>query len=316
MLPHQFKTARRGFTLVEMLTVIGIIVLLVSILLPVVGAVRTRGHIADTQAMLARIGAGIQSYYSDFNAYPGPLHNGQIYNGGVPVTIQGLTGENMTQITQAENLVLGLLGGLKLDPQGRVTYDASMIGGGPMSLNARSPKRYRSYMDKISLSGGEYSDEVVDANTVKDSLIPEFLDRFPDGMPILYLRANNGAPGIATDKQPVAQQQQYDVKQIEAYTTVNIGAGKELPAEGDYSGVQATDPLKHGLRTAMANATSINPPPTGSGHRYIYPYDLVGFLRQPSMANTPRQQNAFIMISAGADRVYGTKDDVTYPPSR
>ena len=58
---------QNGFTLVEMLTVIGIIVLLVSILLPVVSAVRTKAQTAATAAFLQRIGAGVQSYYSDFN---------------------------------------------------------------------------------------------------------------------------------------------------------------------------------------------------------------------------------------------------------
>src|SRR5437868_7785672 len=141
-----------GFTLVEMLTVIGIIVLLVSILLPVVSAVRTKAQTADTAAFLQRIGAGIQSYYSDFSAYPGPLHNGQIYGGGIPVTITGLTGTDAAQITEAENLVLGLLGGLVIGKDGTITYDPNAIGNGPGSLNPRAPKKYRAYMDKVNIT--------------------------------------------------------------------------------------------------------------------------------------------------------------------
>jgi prepilin-type N-terminal cleavage/methylation domain-containing protein len=303
-----------GFTLVEMLTVIGIIVLLVSILLPVVSAVRVKGHVADTQAMMARIGTGIQSYYSDFNAFPGPLHNGQIYNGGIPVTIDGIPGNNATQITQAENMLLGLLGGLVMR-DGKVTYDPAAIGNGPVSLNFRNPKKYRAYMDKVSLSEGDYGDQVVDKPACRDSIVPEFLDRFPDPMPILYLRAKVGAPGIVSDRRQIGEQAQYDLKQIEAYTTVNIGLGKELPAQSEYRIHSAGDPLKHGLRSVNPNGASTDPPPK-AGLAYVYPYELMGFLRHPSMPDTPRQKDGFIMVSAGPDRVYGTKDDLVYPATR
>jgi prepilin-type N-terminal cleavage/methylation domain-containing protein len=316
---QESKILPRGFTLVEMLTVIGIIVLLVSILLPVVSAVRTKAQTADTAAFLQRIGAGIQSYYSDFSAYPGPLHNGQIYSGGIAVDITGLTGNDAAQITESENLVLGLLGGLVIGKDGKVNYDPNAIGNGPVSLNLRAPKKYRAYMDKVGLSNpGDYGDDIVAQKDCKDSPIPEFLDRYPDPMPILYMRANVGAGGIASNRMPIGTQSQYDLKQIEAYTTVNIGLGKELPATDEYKGGPTpTDPVKHGLKSVDPNGTSVNPPPTvPPGQKYIYPYDLTAFLRHPSMPTVPRQKDGFVLVSAGPDRLYGTKDDVIYPPTR
>jgi prepilin-type N-terminal cleavage/methylation domain-containing protein len=308
---------QNGFTLVEMLTVIGIIVLLVSILLPVVSAVRIKGQTADTAAMLARIASGIQSYYGDFNAYPGPLHNGQIYNGGIPVNITGLT--DTQQITQAENLVLGLLGGLVPDNAGGLRYDPNAIGNGPVSLNPRAPKKYRAYMDKVSLSAGDYGDEIVAPKDCKDSPIPEFVDRYPDPMPILYMRANVGAGGICSDRKPIGQQEQYDLKQIEAYTTSKIGVGKEAPSDSDFfpllpANTPQVDKLKHGLQKVdNPNGSAVQ---GVAGTTYHYPYDLYGFLRHPSMTKVPRQKDGFILISSGPDRIYGTKDDVINPPTR
>ena len=313
--------ARSGFTLVEMLTVIGIIVLLMSILLPVVSSVRSRGHQADTQAMLSRIASGIESYHGDFRAYPGPLHNGQIYNGGMPVDIElaaGTTGTfEKTQITMAENLVLGLLGGLRVDATGKITFDKDAVGNGPLSLSPRNPKKSRAYMDKVSLSAGDYTEDPSNPEQVKDTLIPEFLDKQPDPMPILYMRAKSGATGIVSDKKPIGEQEQYDLKQIEAYVTANIGIGREAPSDDEFKPsvpANVKDKLKHGLQKVTKAATMQNPAP--SGQQYHYPYDLYGFLRHPSMTNAQRQKDGYILISAGPDRIYGTKDDGVYPPSR
>ena len=324
---------RNGFTLVEMLTVIGVIVLLVSILLPVVSAVRTKGHVAATQALLTRIATGIESYYADHKAYPGPFHNGQIFNGGVaaPATMTIVNqppGARAPQwdagkITQSENLVLGLLGGLKLNTSGAgFTFDWQQVGSGPMSLNPRAPKKHRSYMDKVNLSDGKYRDEAGEAD---DTDLPEFIDGFPYPMPILYMRANVGASGIVSNERSVTgtpTQEQYDLKQIKAYTLVepgkNIGMGKEPPPDSDYPNGQGPtnhlDRLKHGLREVTANTTIVNPAPPGL--TYKFPYDLYGFMRHPSMANTPRQKDSYILISAGADRIYGTRDDAVYPAIR
>src|SRR6185436_7680543 len=145
------------------------------ILLPVVSAVRTKGHVADTQAMLARIAAGIEAYYGDHKAYPDPLHNGQIYDGGVAVDIDGLGSDAYKQkITQPENLVLGLLGGLTYVEGKAPKFDKNAIGNGPVGLNPRNPKKYRAYMDKVSLSECKFKDESGEAD---DTDIPEFVDR-------------------------------------------------------------------------------------------------------------------------------------------
>ena len=338
---HQLKPAignrrsalPRGFTLVEMLTVIGIIILLVSILLPVVGSVRQKAHAADTAAQLQSIAAGIQRYRADFGAYPGPIHNGHIYGGtgvtpALSITVKPQPGQtppplNTAKITQSENLVLGLLGGLIMETSG-LKYDSSLIGNGPLSLNAANPKKYQAYMDKTNLSEGDYKDDAGDAD---DSSIPEFLDRFPDGMPVLYLRAKVGAGSasgsgttsvpLVTNQTAYAQQGQYDVRQILAYTDRLIGVGKEFPANNEYAVVPPPpnpESRKHGLRTARTNATIQTPAP--SGLQYVYPYDLYGYLRHPSMPNTARNSDGFILISAGIDRIYGTRDDIQQPPFR
>src|SRR4051812_12389198 len=111
------RKSRRGFTLMEVLVVIVIIVILAGILIPVVGNVRKAAYGAKTQAHMAALTTAIQSYFQDYHAYPGPLGNDQInqpaapgpggqpfvYFNNVPPPI-ALTGvNNPAQITGSEN---------------------------------------------------------------------------------------------------------------------------------------------------------------------------------------------------------------------
>ena len=65
--------SRRAFTLIELLVVIGIIVLLISILIPVVGKVREKAQVASVQAQINSIDSAIQAYSIAFGgALPGP----------------------------------------------------------------------------------------------------------------------------------------------------------------------------------------------------------------------------------------------------
>jgi prepilin-type N-terminal cleavage/methylation domain-containing protein len=65
----QTQKTRRGFTLVELLVVIGIIALLISILLPSLNKARQQANLIDCSSRLRQMGMAIQIYESENNDY-------------------------------------------------------------------------------------------------------------------------------------------------------------------------------------------------------------------------------------------------------
>ncbi|MGD0389433.1 MAG: prepilin-type N-terminal cleavage/methylation domain-containing protein [Tepidisphaeraceae bacterium] len=227
-----------GFTLTELLVVIGIITILIGILLPAIGRIRRAAYIADTLNEINQISNACNQYYSTFHAYPGPLSNDQIENtsggasgpltelyGGTPTPIYAKYGPYF--VTGSENLVLGLMGGLRLDTGTSSTVNGQSlsyslafapneVGLGPLSLSASFPGRTASFFSAGSNylmwcetnPNGVYS-QILSTNvgqtvqynaaqtpepftdqagvTAVDSPIPEFVDRFPTPGPMPIL---------------------------------------------------------------------------------------------------------------------------------
>src|SRR3954468_19172341 len=119
---------REGFTLVELLVVIGIIIVLIGILLPVLGHVRKAAWGASSQASIMNLASAIERYRQEFNAYPGLFSNSSFdaTTGLAPMQ----TSAGTTNITMSENLVLSLLGGFEPGASGTPAYNGAMVGNG------------------------------------------------------------------------------------------------------------------------------------------------------------------------------------------
>lgn len=79
--PSRFCPRRSGFTLIELLTVIAIIGILASILIPVVGKVRESARSAGCTTHLREIGTAIQLYTNDYNGLTPPSRD-PAFSGG------------------------------------------------------------------------------------------------------------------------------------------------------------------------------------------------------------------------------------------
>jgi type II secretory pathway pseudopilin PulG len=313
--------------MIELIVVIGILVILVGLLMPVISKVRKSAYQADSNAFLSTLSAACQRYYDEFRAYPGPISNTELRKGTSNVvaaatypsgyaTLPATGVGSSAVITGSENLVLGLCGGLKYSTTGKFEYDPSAIGSGPCAL-VSGGKQYAPYADAVNLTPsfmngatktGQFADGV---GTAADSVIPEFVDRYPDPLPILYMRARLSVPLPATASDTdntvvtLSGTGPYDLAEILAYTGSPIGVGKEL-SKSEYKG--SGTPFNHGLRT-LERTTYPTLDSTAN-----YPFGGYAYFKDPSSSSTsptPRAKDMYILISAGTDRVYGTSDDIT-----
>jgi type II secretory pathway pseudopilin PulG len=348
-----------GFTLVELLVVIGIIIILIGITLPIMHKVRVAAYKTDTANEIGQISQACTQYEETFKAYPGPLSNDEIESSAQFNTPPGFIDVELYiassippygpplpwHITGTENLVLGLMGGLRIN--GKVpAFAPAEVGLGPLNLNSSNPTRTPSFMP----TGANYllwceqqpSAQVVQnlqydssstltsftdqaGQTAFDSRIPKFVDRFPTPgpLPILYLRARTSAKGIISDGKildpilGITAQYQYDLREISAYTQSFIG----LPTTGrghNLQGLMAAGGTNQNFELTIGSA-----PPYPIMTPAILPYNAGPYFNDPT--NTPSDISAdanfnytgrphsvdqFILISAGADGIYGTPDDI------
>jgi prepilin-type N-terminal cleavage/methylation domain-containing protein len=340
-----------AFTLVELLVSISILAILISLTVMGISKFRKAAWATDTQNELMTIQNAIQAYHSTFNALPGPLPNrtvgattANVSQGVTFPDVQAPSGSasqqfdvsgfnDLAKVTGSENLVLGLMGGLvnvgAAAAGNPIVYDPSYVGQGPMSLNSLSPKKYGAFLDNQNLldwrttdkgKTGKYQDDIGTAN---DTLVPELVDRFPQGMPILYLRADKGAAwntslaasptsqinNIITDDSngtPSNNVAQYHLSHIKGYTGANPPIGESKTA--------VNGSTTHGLTTVTVDTN----PLTGPGpYTNAYPYFVNSAVStrdqsgKPGSGQVARKKDDYILISPGMDRIYGTKDDIT-----
>lgn len=145
----------KGFTIVELLTVMGIVVVLISLLLPALSMVRDFSNEIQQKAQFHSIEVGIGMYEHDFGTLPPSQDNYDIQRG------VGLTGPTGTELGQADKYC----GAMKL-AEAMVGMD--MLGFHPKSGFFASGTNTFRYTD--ASTGNIVTDDELDIYTAEPTL--------------------------------------------------------------------------------------------------------------------------------------------------
>ncbi len=91
------KKTSKGFTLVEMLVVIGIIAVLVSLMVPGANKARKAAMRMSASAEVSGIDIAIRQFYSDYSYYPDQSSSGDLDYTGDAVLVDILRGHDTTE---------------------------------------------------------------------------------------------------------------------------------------------------------------------------------------------------------------------------
>ena len=284
------KRKKSGVTLIEMLTVIGVIAILLGLIVPSLSMVRRIARETKQKAQLTTIALALEAFKNDYGDYPPSV--GWEYTtppAGSPLDYCGaqklaeallgfdLLGFHPDSLWDAAGNAYGLPPSivnlqerrgpyLELATANAFTlYDLFVADGVLLDVDPLNPDRFLICdvfgVKKVTLANGE---------TVKA------------GTPILYYRADTSSKRMEEDEaDPFTGGGIYDYRD----NAFLVGLGKIIkPRE---------TPIAHPLWQSI---------------EYFYEY-----IQDPKVTATdwPYRPDSYILISAGADGEYGTTDDIT-----
>lgn len=279
---------KKAFTLVELLVVISIIALLVSILMPALGKIRTQAKVAGLKATFHSITMGMEQFKNDHGSYP------KSEPWGYSLTIDQNPPDAGHEDIGAHRLAETMFGidlvGYSADIHPTAGIPSYMIdtgNGEPLGWDGFIT-RYGPYVPVENFNIGSMRNDVVlpespavtPDDRVWENVNPVILDDFSPKKqrPILYFKANKRETFI--------------------HNIYNIDDNWEI-----------LEPF--GISTTN-NYTSYDYTTLKSFPNFIWDKKTgVGATPLQSPSARPYNRDSFILWSAGPDGEYGTDDDVT-----
>ena len=341
---------KSAFTLIELLVVVAIIGVLIGILLPSFNIIRNSAKQAATQAEFTAIGTGLDTYRGESalgGSYP-PSASDFATNNHLIVdpSQEGTTSSTPAmRVDGAHLLVHAMIGGDGQGPTGFRDFDRDGTWaddthkgvGGAFELNTTSGAPMR---QRYGGPGGSYVDDNMRGklrsifDLKSEGLIANWAEEpqwiattgqqkfFVDswGRPILYYKANTGSQLIvqATDPPTAKAPPGIYRQQDNAVITGTAIAGGSYPIRGidfgaGFVAAAGQQPYAHAI-TSVGRAL---PPNTDKWVEKTIDDDqnkesFIGFIidRKELARPIPVRKDSYLLISAGGDARYGTKDDV------
>lgn len=339
---YRTETPRNAFTLVELLVVMAIIALLVGVLLPAIGAVRTQAKKTQAQAQFTALDTGLEAYRAEANlggTYPpsasdNPDNPHLIANPASHLSPQDentvIAGAHLLFHTMLGADMLGTPGFNDFDRDGLWWNDTSNRDGsdGAYELHATTAQplhaRYggAGYVsDKMKTQArtlGELQDSgrmvAWDPAVENTATRNQFLFVDPWDQPVLYYQANRAAQFIVTP----GPNGEPGIYRQEDNAIITGSSGGELDSPGVDFGAA---PCPHGFRHRIGQVVESPPLPItldANGVNTIltndaYHHTFAAYILDPSsrVRNEPVRKETYLLISAGPDATYGTEDDST-----
>jgi len=304
----------KGFTIVELLTVMAVIALLIGLLVPALSMVKDRAKDIQQKAQFHSIGVGVEMFKSDFGDYPEsfdnispttpapvvPLVIDTAHYGGSQKLAEAMVGYDLLGVhprsgfrSDGKNyfpaggtwaggyqLVYNTTSGIKADT---VYYEADSAA----NIDARK----KPYLDLENANAFRMQD-VYGTNTgsfnaqnvvLCDVYAKSRTSGKKTGMPVLYFRAN-----IGNAFQDFADSLTY------TNDIYNLDDNYELLSLGTAESVAKTHKL---MDTTTTNEYEN--------------FELMILNKNVQSVKRPYCAGSFILISAGKDGIYGTADDIT-----